>query len=421
MNSRAVCLLSFFALLLCFSSVLGGCLNDGDTAHSPADYKQRLWSYTSSAPVAPSTSSSLKFYTYNLQSGYSYGCVNSPSAQAQIMRGSDYMANEEVVQYVDTRCSNCVMPKVLADTAGVSSRFAMAMPYRSGQYGVSVATSQNILETKYVMLNYSNVEQRVSVGVRTQPPALGGRTLWFFTVHIEYYVPAARVSQATQLLDFFKNEITDPNAVIVMAGDYNGGPDDTCYGMFKNAGFIDAWEKFNGSPDKGWTIPADWPGSRFDHIWYKVPTGLTVSVTHAEVPNVLLSDHRPFTATLSFGSGSGGAPPVGATTRPTPAPTPAPTAGSPISVGPIWENNPITLTCPGTKTMTSTLFASYGTPIVSALGDFSLGTCMGGSSVAVINDKCIGRKSCTFGVSNNVFGDPCPHVGKYLVVKVMCS
>lgn len=447
-----LCSVGFIVLLvlLCVSSISGKCLNDGDTSHSSADFAQRVWNYASKSPVQPSSSSDLKFSTINLQSGFLTNCKSDPYAQANFMKDYklDFVGTQETVQNVDTRCSRCSIPQIIADTVGMSSRFVMTIPWRTGQYGIAAATSQNILETRHVMLNYGGVEQRVAVAIRTQPQTLKGRNLWFINSHVEFYNGAARQSQIGQLMTFMNGiKSSDSKAVFVVTGDFNGGPWDAGYATFKSNGFVNAWESFYGSILEGNTIPADWPGSRFDHIWFRVSDGVTIKVKHAEVPNVRLSDHRPLVATLSFttsgssssssgssSSGSSGSAPV------TPAPsTPAPSTPPPVApttrpstggagsgnevvcVGPIWEGVPVTFKCANSAhKITQVQFASYGNP-TGTCGNFKLGKCIGGSSVAVVVDKCVGRNSCTFPVANNVFGDPCPGQGKHLMAQVLCA
>lgn len=508
-----------FVLLLCVAPIHGGCLADGDTSHVAADWSQRLWEYSSKAPVQPSSSADLKFLTFNIQSGYFLNCVNNVTAQALLMRTADYTGNQEAVQGVDTRCGSCKVGQVVADVAGFSTRFVMAMPYRTGQYGTNVGTSQEIKETKYIVMN-NNVgrEPRVAVALRTSPPVFKGRSLWYVNIHIEYYDGNLRLQQANQVIDFIQSDIlaTDSTATIVIGGDFNGGPWDAVYGAMKAAGYKNTWEVFHGSIADGNTIPADWPGSRFDHIWYKAPSDVYVTVKDAYVPDVRMSDHRPYACTLNFvvsPSTQATTKPIPATSAPIPptsapteapkapteapkaptaapvAPTSAPVAatsapnapnGAPVSdgdcvavpgrgvtdqwcrdvkcdaayvpgycqrtgataatkapvpptsapttpnsqilcVGPIAQDTPVTITCPNpAHKMTTVQYANYGTNS-GTCGNLVRGNCIGGSSTAVVKDKCVGRNTCTFPVANNVFGDPCPERSKTFYTQVVCS
>jgi len=403
-NMRAIYIISCIFMLFCAVAVQG-CPGDSDTSHSSADYNQRLYSYTSRQPVQPSTKAELKFMTFNQRSGFHYNCKNNVTAQAVIIRPVDYVGTQETVQNVDTRCNRCSIPQIIADVAGFATRFVMAIPWRTGQYGISAGTSQTILDTKYITMPHTGYETRVAVALKTQPLALQGRYLWFINVHVEYYSLSVRQQQIAKILEFVQNDIIGPNpeAVIVMSGDFNGGPWDPVYSTMKNALFKNSWEEFFGSIYEGNTIPADWPGARFDHIWYRAPNGVNVSVKNAEVPNVLLSDHRPFIATLSFSFVE----PI--------------VTESIVCVGPIWESVPVTIQCPSiSQKISSVQFASYGTP-TGTCGNFSLGKCIGGSSTAVVVDKCLDRNSCTFPIANNVFGDPCPGTGKHFYAQVVCK
>lgn len=571
-------------LILCLSSAFGQCLRDSNTAQTDAAWNQRLWSYTSNAPIQPSTSTDLKFMTYNIQSGFHANCNNNPTAQAQTMRGFDYVGTQETVQGVDTRC-NCNIPQIIANVAGMSTRYGMAMPYRTGQYGTAAGSTQQVLDTKWTVMNYVGLEPRIVLALKTKPPGLNGRFLWFVNLHVEYYNVAARQWQLGQVLNFIKNEITnvDRTAMVVVVGDFNGGPWDSGYALMKNAGYVNSWERFTGSINAGNTISAFDPGSRFDHIWYYTPSDVTATVVACEVPAILLSDHRPVTATIRFQvPGSVPVNPTPATPAP-PVPTPPvastvrpdtpggntliakssrwsyttstpgstwntlafndaswPVSAAPfvtgyvayrgvgtpfgkmdyyfrskfsvpagktvsslkfsiasdnyalvfingqlvdhdpltwheakywnrvidvqpsvlnagenviavlvknqddwaffdlqleatyadssdtapsqvVCVGPVLETQEFNLRCPlATQKITAIQFASYGNP-TGTCGNFKLGTCVGGSSMAVMEDKCRGKNSCNFMISNNVFGDPCPRNGKHFYTQVICN
>jgi len=361
--------------------------------------------------------------TFNLQSGFNSACGTNAHAQADFIQGvaPDYLGAQEVVQGVISRC-NCNIPQIIANAAGMASRFTMALPYGNdnGYYGTAVASSQTILDTKAQQLAFPVIEQRVVTAIRTQPLALKGRNLWYVNTHVDYFSKEGRMSQINQVLSFI-NSIADSQAVIVLGGDFNGGPDDDGYKTIKNAGFTNAWETFNGSPNGGYTYPAGSPGSRFDNLWFKAPSGVTIRVTSVVVPDTRVSDHRPLVATLDF---TVGAPVVTSTSAPSSSqgkPTTSPSGSNVICVGPITENTPVTIKCPlPSQIMKSTMYANYGFTSGSC-GNFQKGTCVGGSSTAVVNAKCIGRNSCTFTVSNLVFGDPCPHNGKSFYTQVLCE
>lgn len=84
------------------------------------------------------------------------------------------------------------------------------------------------------------------------------------------------------------------------------------------------------------------------------------------------------------------------------------------------EGGTAQLACPQGQTIASVAFASYGTPTGSC-GVFETSTCDATTSVARVEDICVGRASCSVPANNGQFGDPCPGTRKRLVVEFVCS
>ncbi|PHT85307.1 Beta-galactosidase 9 [Capsicum annuum] len=77
------------------------------------------------------------------------------------------------------------------------------------------------------------------------------------------------------------------------------------------------------------------------------------------------------------------------------------------------------LQCDKGHKISSIEFASYGTPNGSCQ-TFSQGKCHAANSLSVVSQACEGRNSCSIGISNAVFGDPCRHIVKSLAVQAKC-
>lgn len=341
-------------IILC-ASAFGGCLNDNDYWHSDSDYSNRYFSYPAKSAAKVSTSSDLTFMTYNLQSGYSSSCVSNPNTQASMMSNADYVGTQETVQGVDTRC-NCNIPKIISDVTGMSTRFMMTIPFRSGQYGIALGTTQTILETKNQLFTYNGVEQRGCVAVKTQPLALSGRYLWFINTHVEYYIWDARQSQIAQLNTFIQGLMAaDPTAVFVVTGDFNGGSEDAGYATMART-FKNSWQEFNGgNPAGGFTYPANWISYRFDHIWFYAPSDVTVTVKDVKVLEPQNSDHRALQAVLSFSTKKNAtpAPPVISATS-APVATPKPATNAPAATPKPATNAPTATPKPATNAPAAT-------------------------------------------------------------------
>ncbi|KAH7835225.1 hypothetical protein Vadar_024108 [Vaccinium darrowii] len=78
------------------------------------------------------------------------------------------------------------------------------------------------------------------------------------------------------------------------------------------------------------------------------------------------------------------------------------------------------LQCDDGHKISSIQFASYGTPRGSCQ-KFSKGNCHSPNSLSVVSEACVGRNSCSVGISNTVFGDdPCHGTVKTLAVEARC-
>ncbi|GER57705.1 beta-galactosidase [Striga asiatica] len=79
------------------------------------------------------------------------------------------------------------------------------------------------------------------------------------------------------------------------------------------------------------------------------------------------------------------------------------------------------LGCPSPDQVISRIkFASYGTPS-GKCGSFSHGQCSSQNARSIVEQACIGSRSCNIGVSVDTFGEPCAGVAKSLAVEAYCS
>lgn len=81
----------------------------------------------------------------------------------------------------------------------------------------------------------------------------------------------------------------------------------------------------------------------------------------------------------------------------------------------------LSLECPHPNQVISSIkFASFGTP-QGTCGSFIHGRCSSSNALSIVKKACIGSKSCSLGVSINVFGEPCKGVAKSLAVEASCT
>lgn len=72
------------------------------------------------------------------------------------------------------------------------------------------------------------------------------------------------------------------------------------------------------------------------------------------------------------------------------------------------------------ETISRIKFASFGTP-QGTCGSFSHGECSSNSALSLVQEACIGFRSCSVAVSTKKFGDACLGVIKSLAVEAVCS
>ncbi len=78
----------------------------------------------------------------------------------------------------------------------------------------------------------------------------------------------------------------------------------------------------------------------------------------------------------------------------------------------------LTLTCASGKAFTGVAFASFGTPVGSCSSGLAVNpACNANTSAALVAAACVGKSTCTLGVSDAAFGgDPCYDTAKVLAV-----
>lgn len=72
-------------------------------------------------------------------------------------------------------------------------------------------------------------------------------------------------------------------------------------------------------------------------------------------------------------------------------------------------------------TISSVLFASYGTPDVAVCGSFAVGACNSPNSSAIVSAACLNEPACSIGANTTTFGDSCFGTVKQLAVEMRCS
>jgi len=85
------------------------------------------------------------------------------------------------------------------------------------------------------------------------------------------------------------------------------------------------------------------------------------------------------------------------------------------------EGSNLTLTCPDSAgVISSIIFASFGTA-TGACPNFQLGDCNAANSSAIVSSACLGKNTCSVFSNDTIFGDPCYGTVKRLVAVANCT
>ena len=232
----------------------------------------------------------LRVAAYNIKHGRGMDDVVDLARIAEVLTTLD--ADVVTLQEVDRRTERTDgvdQTGVLADLVGYDGSFGAHRPYQGGEYGNAVLTRSPIRAT------------------RTHPiPAAGGSALSVHEVEIELadfgtvsvvsvHLAGSveeRMAQAREVTRVFEG-VSRP---VVLAGDFNGRPDDPVVQWLGRRWTILAKE------DGRFTYPAADPDREIDFVMVSRgwPIEIVEHVVHAES---LASDHRPLVATIRFGVG----------------------------------------------------------------------------------------------------------------------
>lgn len=111
----------------------------------------------------------------------------------------------------------------------------------------------------------------------------------FYSAHFSWVE-----EQSTQNVAQAIHSMKDGNRDVMFAGDLNTPPESPAFELFRQAGFVDAWQRLKGEND-GFTFESDKPSVRIDYFWVSqsLSTGLqTISIIFPPADSAArLSDH----------------------------------------------------------------------------------------------------------------------------------
>lgn len=196
------------------------------------------------------------------------------------------------LQEVDKLCKRSGNRDIAAELAkllGMQHRFGRSLDLQGGEYGVAILSRFPILESIPHMLP-KGTEPRSALEVKVQPPAMK-TPLAFISIHNGFISPEIRVAQVQALL----NGIAERKYPVILAGDFNGQPDDASLKLLESSGWS-VLKKDDSAASQ--TFPSGKPDREIDFFVVK---GLPAfSYKHHVVDERMASDHRPITAVIQL-------------------------------------------------------------------------------------------------------------------------
>lgn len=321
-------LIIFVIILLLAPFSRAGCGQD-DAGGPYADElsAQRVYTFEPTSAVNPSSyeDNTLTVVQYNIQSGNSLSCTPDLSLQIQTIasQNPDFFAIQEVNVNVPSRCA-CNQPASFANGTGLHAAFYRTLFFESDSslYGHASGSVYDINNIESHLFNDWTEERRGVLALVTYPPQFNNRPVLLVSNHFQYDDESTREGQAMEVIAFVEGLIKQyPDALILMPGDYYTEIGQTAYYMLLSY-FNNSWNDFNGGSDLGGdTYPSNAPTNRFDHVWYKYPSDLTVQVQNVQILDTQNSDHRPLVVTFNFPDLASNPPASGGSSYPTYFPT----------------------------------------------------------------------------------------------------
>lgn len=238
------------------------------------------FSEPTSSPIKP-----LVILSYNIKHGQGMDQKIDLKRIARVIarQNPDLVALQEVDLHVK-RSGKVDMAQQLAKELKMHHRFGKFMNYGGGEYGMAILSRFPILDTVRHVLP-PGAEPRCALEVQIYVQGLD-RVVSFIGVHNDWTDAMIRTAQAETLAKALGRH---PNPMI-MAGDFNGEPNDSSLAVFKKQ----AWQFLGKKGQK--TFPSDNPTVEIDFIAIK--NFYPVRIEYEVIGEKVASDHRPVKAVL---------------------------------------------------------------------------------------------------------------------------
>lgn len=241
-------------------------------------------------PLAPASADTLRVLTWNIHIGRGTDGVLDLERIARVILAADpHVVSLQEVDSVTRRTGGVDAPGRLADLTGLAVRYAKAMDYDGGGYGVAVLSRLPIASFRALPLPAdSSHEPRTVAELRAALPRTG-LPLLFLATHLDHTAdPATRRRQAERIVTLFAD---DSAGLTVLAGDLNDRPG--------TAPISTLTRRWADAGDTSPTFPAGTPDRKIDYVLYDARWRVRV-LSARVIAEPVASDHRPLLVVLEI-------------------------------------------------------------------------------------------------------------------------
>lgn len=245
----------------------------------------------------------VRIATYNVGAFHKSGMDSTPMIASMMKETGVQIISLNELDSCTARHNNFQIEEFAKQMVGWGYKFAPAMDYQGGKYGIGIAWSKDFtpVKTDAITLDKADGAEQRALAVAEFDRFV------FCSCHLDHVTENARLVQAGIITDYVKAHYGDSGKPVILCGDFNDEPDSRLIKMLEKD-----WKII--SPD-GFTIPSNNPRKRIDFIMVNRNCSQWVEVFSAEVRTEfstgdvkLASDHLPVVMTIKIGRNPSGRP-----------------------------------------------------------------------------------------------------------------
>lgn len=252
-----------------------------------------LLSYLSSVDGQSQVDHSIqvKILTFNIYHGATTnGSFDLDTIASVILRTDPDLVALQEVDFKTNRAKNYDLATELGWRTKMVSIFGRAMPYDGGEYGEAILSKWSFINTRNVLLPYSDGnEPRAALEITTVIPS--GDTITFIGTHLDHLKDDTdRVAQASKINDTFSTN----KYPAILAGDLNDLPGSKTIEILE-----EIWNPSYHRIHPKATFPSNHPIKKIDYVMF-YPLNKWSVISTEVIQDKVASDHCAYLVTLQL-------------------------------------------------------------------------------------------------------------------------